>query len=248
MEFKKGTVNRIAENAIIAQGIWNEFMHDKKLCECFHLRPTASAIAVISTLPYAPMRGIPVTPNKLKNKLEEIAAKTDVLLGVDVNKSLNLMEKWGFKNREIKSKKSDGFIEENAQAFFINGMIMGQDMYEGINFVASELVLADKSSRFDIVGYKNGTLFIFEMKKDRTLAGLTQTAGYADLIKKNKKTFLKVLKNYPHNPVDDFKNIAAIAVMRYATNSATLLENRAREAGVGLWFFERSIALRKISV
>ena len=124
-------------------------------------------------------------------------------------------------------------------------MITKKEMYEGIEFVASELILADKSSRFDIVGYKDGTLYIFEMKKDRTLAGLTQTAGYAKLINDNKSLFLDVLKNYPHCPVNDFEKIIAVAVMRYASNSAALLANRAKDAGVGLWFYERSIALRK---
>jgi len=248
MVFNEDTVYRIAQNANAAKDVWKDFSHDNKLCECFHLRPTASAITVISTLPYAPMRGISVKPDKLKDVLIKIAGKTDVLLGVDAEKSLAFMDQWGFKNRESKNKKSDGFVEENAQAFFIQGMILKQEMYENIDFVASELILADKSSRFDIVGYKDGTLYIFEMKKDRTLAGLTQTAGYANLIKDNKKLFLEVLKNYPHCPVDNFENITAIAVMRYAANSATLLENKAKEAGVGLWFFERSISLRKASL
>jgi len=125
-------------------------------------------------------------------------------------------------------------------------MIMKQEMYEGIDFVASELILADKSSRFDIVGYKDASLYIFEMKKDRTLAGLTQTAGYANLINDNKPLFLEVLSNYPHCTVGDFEKVVAIAVMRYAANSAALLKKRAKEAEVGLWFYERSIALRKI--
>jgi len=124
-------------------------------------------------------------------------------------------------------------------------MITKQDMYEGISFVASELILADKSSRFDIVGYKDGTLYIFEMKKDRTFAGLTQTAGYANLINENKAPFLNVLRNYPHCPVDNFDKVTAVAVMRYAENSAKLLEDKAMTAGIDLWFYERSIALRK---
>jgi len=246
--FNKDTVSSIAQNAKAARDIWNDFAHDKKLCECFHLRPTASGISVISILHYAPMRGISVQRSELKNVLTDIAGETGVLLGVKVDESLKLMKKWGFKNRESKNKNSENFIEENAQAFFIHGMILKQSMYEGINFVASELVLADKSSRFDIVGYKAGTLYIFEMKKDRTLAGLTQTAGYATLINDNKSLFLEVLRNYPHYPVDDFEKVVAVAVMQYAANSVTLLEKKAKEAGVGLWFYERSIALRKASI
>lgn len=108
MEFNKETVNKIAQNAKTAQETWGDFSHDKKLCECFHLRPTASGIAIISILHFAPMRGITIKPNKLKDVLTEIAVKTDVLLGIDIEKSLKLMENWGFKNREIKNKKSEG--------------------------------------------------------------------------------------------------------------------------------------------
>jgi len=86
------------------------------------------------------------------------------------------------------------------------------------------------------------------MKKDRRIAGFNQTAGYAKLIEDNKPIFLEVLRNYPHCPVNDFEKVCAIAVMRYAANSAALLANKASEAGVKLWFFERSIALRKASV
>ena len=240
MDFNRETVDKIAKNAKTARDVWDNFAHDEKLHECFHLRPTSSGIAVISTLSYAPMRGILVKPNMLKNKLDEIAKSTDVLLGVDEEKSKILMEKWGFNSR-----KSEAFREENAQALFIQGMILKQEMYEGIDFVASELVLAGKSSRFDIIGYKDGTLYIFEMKKDRELAGLNQTAEYEKLVNENKALYLDVLKNYPHCHVADFKKVNAIAVMRYASNSAARLAKMANEAGVGLWFYERSITLRK---
>jgi len=103
MDFNKDTVKKIAQNAKAAQNVWNDFAFDKKLCECFHLRPKASGTTVISTLQYAPMRGISVKPNKLKGVLDEIAGMTNVLLGIDVDKSLKLMEKWGFKNKESKS-------------------------------------------------------------------------------------------------------------------------------------------------
>jgi len=243
MKFNKETVRKIATNAKLAQEAWGDFAHNEKMHECFHLRPTASGVTVISTLPYAAMRGISLNAANLKPMLNEILVNINVLLGVDDDKSLMLLDNWNFKRR-----KSSGFMEENAQALFIQGMILKQEMYEGIDFVASELVLADSSSRFDVVGYKNDTLYIFEMKKDRAIAGLAQTAEYAKLANDNKSHYLEVLKNYPHCPVNDFSNVRSIAVMRYAANSAAQLVNRAREAGVGLWFYERSIALRKASV
>jgi len=256
MEFNRDTVRKIAANARAAKEVWAGFENNRELCECFHLRPTASGITLVSTLPYAPMRGISVAIADLKPLLSEIVKKTDVLQGIDEDKALNLLEGWGYKSR-----KSGSFLEENAQALFIQGMILQQNMYntistgmcssvnpgmyEGINFVASELVLADKSSRFDIVGYKDGTLYIFEMKKDRSIPGLAQTAGYAKLINENKQYYLDVLNNYPQCSVHDFDKVAPIAVMQYAANSTSLLIKRAKEAGVGLWFFERAITLRK---
>jgi hypothetical protein len=253
MKFREDTVKKIAENAKVAQDVWRDFKDNEKLCECFHLRPTRGGITVVSTLHYAPMRGktvsgIPVKPTKLKSVLEEIAKKVDVLLGIDTEKALDQMEKFKFKKRDSESKTPEKFIEENAQALFIKGMIMGQDMYEGIDFVASELMLAYKSSKIDIVGYKDNTLYILEMKKGRSLKGFQQTERYAKMINDNKTLFLEVLKNYPHCPVDDFAKVEAIAVMGYAANSVKLLESKAKEAGVGLWFYERSIALRKTTL
>lgn len=243
MDFNKRTVENIASNAKTAQEVWKDFAHNEKLCECFHLRPTKSGITLVSTLPYAPMRGIPVKAIELKPLLENIAKRTNVLLGVNAEKSLALLEEWGFKRR-----KSNAFLEENAQALFIQGMILKQDMYEGIEFVASELVLAKNSCRFDVVGYKNDTLYIFELKKGRKTGGLTQTADYAELINENKECYLEVLRNYPHCAVNDYKEFRPIAVMRYASNSVTQLVNSAKEAGVGIWFYERSIALRKATI
>lgn len=119
MEFRKETVSRITTNAKAAQDVWKEYAHNSKLCESFHLRPTGSGVAIISTLPYAPMRGKTVSPKQLKDELNKIVGRLDALLGVDEDKSLMLMEEWGFKKRAFKNEKSDKFIEENAQAHFI---------------------------------------------------------------------------------------------------------------------------------
>jgi hypothetical protein len=240
MEFNQETVSKIAENTKAAREVWSEFSGNVKLKECFHLRPTKIGITVVSTLPYAPMRGVSVSTKDLREILIKITEKINVLLGVDTDKALRLLEKWSFKSRT-----SDSFLEENAQAMFIQGMIMKQVIYEDIEFVASELILADKSSRFDIVGFKDGDIYVFELKKGRTTLGFEQTAQYATLLEQNKSTFLEVLRNYPHCPITDFNKVFGVAVMQYAANSEKQLESAAKKAGVGLWFYERSITLRK---
>jgi len=259
---------KIAQNAKTAREIWEPFAHNKKLCECFHLRPTKSGITLVSTLPYAPMRGISLSAAAVTPLLNEITKKINVLLGLDTKKALALLESWNFKLREIdvyfgldeedavaflenrnfEILETVSFMEENAQALFIKGMILKQEMYEGIHFVASELELAGKSSRFDIVGYKDNTLYIFEMKKGRKVAGLAQTAGYAKLINENKHHFLSVLTHYPHCSIDNFNKIIPVAVMGYAANAVSQLTAKAKEAEVALWFYERSITLRKTNV
>ena len=249
MKFIDETVEKIAQNSKVAQEIWKDFAHDKKLCECFHLRPTGSGITIISMLPYAPMRGLrDVNPVKLNDELKKLAGETSRLLGVDVDKALEIMVKSGFIDEEYRINRSGVWKEDNAQALFIKGMILKHDMYEGIDFVASELALAGKSTRFDIVGYKDDDLYIFEMKKDRNQKGFEQVAGYATTINNNKEIFLKVLSKSPYCPVSDFKKVHAIAVMRYAVNSATQVENNAKKVGVGLWYYERSITLRKTAL
>ena len=249
MKFKEETVEKIIQNTKVAQEVWKKYVHDRKMCECFHLRPTGSGITIISMLPYAPMRGLcDVNPDKLNDELKKLSGETSRLLGVDEDKASEIMVKHGFIDEEYRVKRSGVWKEDNAQALFVKGMILKHDMYEGIDFVASELALAGKSSRFDIVGYKDDDLYIFEMKKERPQKGFEQVAKYAAAINNNKEIFLSVLSKSPYCPVNNFKKVHAITVMRYAENSATQLKNSAKKAGVGLWYYERSITLRKTTL
>jgi len=232
------TVDKIADNAKAAQKVWKNFSQDPKLRDNFHLRPTTGGITIVSTLPHAPMRGVDVSIDQLDKRLKSISNQMDALLSVNKKTVTDNLNKLGFK-----IKKSEVFREENVQAMFIQGMVLGQEIYEGIDFVASELNL-NVENRFDIVGIKDNTLYIFELKKGRTLRCVKQTANYVKLVKDNEAAFKKVLSDYPHNPVSAFENVRGIAVMRYAANATEKLIKSANEKGVGLWYYEQAITFR----
>jgi len=240
MNINQITVDKIAANAEKAKIVWNLYSHDEKLKEILHLRPTKSGITIVSTLPCAPMRGLEVNDIELAETLRIIAAKKATLLSANPENAKEIL-----KNMKFKGRKNDGFREENAQAMFIKGMILKQEIYEGIHFVASELTL-DGDNRFDVLGYKDDVLYIFELKKDRTFDCIKQVSDYVNLVKQNNAAFLNVLSQYPHFSVSGFSSVQGVAVMKYAANATEKLAEEAKEKGIRLWYYEESISIRKM--
>lgn len=249
MAISKRTVNRIAENAKMASNVWKtvENKLDEKFKECFHIRPTGSGVTIVSTLPVAPMRGIRDIKcfDNLQKTILELNNKIKVLVCTDHKKILQVLEGFGFNERKIDESKQRPALEEDVQAKFIRGMITKQYVYDNINFVASELILEDGGKRFDVVGFKDGTLYIFELKKGRKIGAFRQVAEYAKMVGDNRDHFLQVLKSYPIFPVNDFNEVTSIAVVQYAANSTSILKKEAEKEKVGLWFFEESLSFRK---
>jgi len=229
------TVYKIARNAKKSQEAWESFSSDENLKVNFHLRPVKDGVTIVSTLPAAPMRGIRVSIADLAKQLKAITGQKAKLLSDNYN-VLEPLKKLGFKSR-----KEERFREEDVQAMFIQGMISKQEIYDGIEFVASELTL-DGKNRLDVVGLKDNILYIFELKKKRKFDGLAQTAEYIKLVEQNKSYFLDVLSCYPNNPVTTFKSVRGVAVMRYAANATKELITKANNNNVGLWYYEKSIS------
>jgi len=240
MSINQTTIDLITENAKEAKKAWKMFAHQEKLRESFHLRPTTSGVTIVSTLPNAPMRGIEIKARELAEKLEGIVKHKELLLSVDPEKVRICLSDIGFKSRRTTACR-----EEDVQAMFIRGMISDQESYENIKFVASELTL-DRQHRFDVVGYKDGVLFIFELKIARSFEGIGQTAQYVDFVRENKAEFLKVLSCYPHYSVTDFDSVQGIAVLRYAANATSKLAIIAKKVNTGLWYYEPALSFQKV--
>lgn len=235
----KNTLKCLIDNTKIARSVIEELKLENSFFECFHLRPTANGITVVSTLPFAPMRGLNTTSeNDLLAKLNEIIEKFKKIRGENNDAAAeDILEKIGFLKRK---EKNDG-REENIQAHFINGMIKNEPLYNGIKFVASELTL-NQSDRFDVVGFKDSCLYIFELKKDRDSKAFEQANNYVKFVQNSKEDFLKVLSIHPHCKVDYFEVVKGIAILRYAHNQKSMVSNT---NGIDVWYYEDALSFRK---
>lgn len=221
------TVNKIMKNAVAAGDILKRFQNEggsiERLCKSFHLRPTSKGITLVSMLPEAPMRGVLLPKAEedavklLKKAVEIVPSDRFYSDGVVVEKATEL----GFEKRNNVNP-----LEEGIQAQFIREMMAEEEAYQGIHFVASELTIGD-NKRFDVVGIKGTTLYLFELKRDRSKAAAPQVKAYCYYVEQYKDTFRDVLSSYPLidmtkkcvASVPSFESVKGIAVMCYAANS-----------------------------
>lgn len=239
----QNTVDKIYENAKEAREIYIKFLAKNKQADlfrqCFHLRPTSKGVTIVSTLPEGPMRGIDCCTDDLAGILRELNKQLKKFVANDEQTVKTALTTLGFKQRSNVSKNER---EENTQARFIQGMVKGKAAFDGIQFVASEFNLEGKK-RFDVVGVKDDTLYIFELKRGRVTSAINQVDKYCEHIKTNIDHYCRVLDVYPNLEVKRFKDIQGIAVMEWAKNSRSstwseLLNNKK----IRIWFFERSLS------
>ncbi len=241
------TVKKIYKRSAIAKEVLEQYLDNMPSAELFqkyfHLRPTSSGITIVSTLPDAPMRGIPLkNADELKNTLEHLGDLLPKLVSDDYEQVAETLRPLGFKKRSKKSIR-----EEDVQATFIRGMIAQESAYQNIRFVASELTL-EKTMRFDVVGYRSSddTLFLFEVKKGRTTDATNQVAEYRRHIEAYREKFAKVLSVYPNLSVSSFSNIKCVAVMEFDENSPeSIWENTVTAHDVDIWMYDRELNFPK---
>lgn len=238
------TVAQIQAHAKAAQAIWREFITTEKTSilfqTCFHLRPTSAGVTIVSTLPFAPMRGIAVKMTDLREKLDSINKVFKKIVQDDEKEALSVIEEIGFNERNPNSDPTK-IREEMIQAIFIKGMIKNEPQFRGIQFLASELNLK-QGNRFDIVGIKDATLYIFELKAKReTEQIITQLNRYIQHFEDNQADFIKLLEKYPIPLTQPIERLQGIAVMPWAA-STTLQSGHQEESNVEIWLYEKSIA------
>jgi Holliday junction resolvase len=243
MKINQDTVNGIIENAKAVNGLYKELCRDANFKERFHLRPIGDRITIVSTLSCAPMWGLSVEKQQLEGTLEKLGKAFKTICSVTRETVLKGLKDVGY---DIERKTESPNSEAAVQAKFIQGLLAGQPDYEGIEFVASELSLgkeskhAKKTGRFDVVGLKGDTLYVFELKKDRTTK-VEQVVDYVALINANKEHFRNVLSVYPNRAVGDWDKVQGVMVMSHAVNVTKEIGKKAKENGVELWYFEPAI-------
>lgn len=246
-------VQQVTDNSLISQEIFRSFL--KKINEpmsflkCFHLRPTSNGVTIVSTLPYAAMRGVSIKCSELGTKLDILSEHFNKLVGVDEYQAKQLLHDLGFQQRLRKYKSIDFALEEDIQAHFIRGMLDNQAYYDGIQFVASELNLED-SNRFDVIGIKDNCVYIFELKKGRTTAIFEQIGRYIEHFNQYGDEFSSLIQSYPNLRLPNIKinEVKGIAVMRYAENSSsTKWESLIMQHQIDVWFYKEAISFYKLT-
>ena len=243
--------------AEMATKVWKELNRDvqERLKKYFHLRPTSSGVTIVSTLPFAPMRGLRITTE------EDLRKYLNVILdGYKKITSDNEKNALGFLTNELKMKtrvKEKEKSEEYFQAIMINNITApngGKNLqeilsaHEPVKFVASEFIFEKGKNKIDIVGYDGKDLYFFELKKDRTTK-VNQVAQYVNYYKDNKDALCELLRNYPINPVKDYDDIKGVMVMRHAEGSVSdkTWQQLAKKNGIDIIFFKISLSFQKIA-
>ncbi|MDR1578748.1 MAG: hypothetical protein LBS35_00190, partial [Synergistaceae bacterium] len=230
-------LDQITETAIEARKIIDEFLQgvsDEKIFRSsFHLRPVTDKVMLVSTLPIAPMRGLKVSLGDLKSKLPELSK---ILSEKDDNQKLQMLDNMGFGKRKTVSAR-----EEDIQAFLISDMVLNPAKYDGMRFVASELDLreeGDPEKRADVIAYKEDILYDIELKNKRLTETVTQAKTYADHLRNNLHAFSGRLSAFPNCSIGEIRDVKGIALVPWSDNSIGSLEQRGRESGIALWYFD----------
>lgn len=249
IEVDKKTSQQLNNNALYSQKIFSLFLRKLKeptaFWRCFHLRPTSEGVTIVSTLPYAPMRGVSVKLANLEGKLDIISENFNKIVSINEKQAKQQLCNLGFQERSLVDKT----LEEDIQASFIRGMIDKEFAYDDIQFIASELNLED-ANRFDVVGIKKDCIYIFELKKERTTAVFQQVSKYIDHFNQYRNEFFALLQNYPNLslPITQIREIKGISVMKYAGNSPlTKWEPLINQHQIDVWFYKESISFHKLA-
>lgn len=247
---------QVIANAKFAKNAVVEIMpgHDSggPLWEYFHLRPTEAGIAIVSNHPRYPMYFAETEKDALKTKLQALERDALPLL---VRGALNqdeiaalagIIEGAGFVQGPLEPMKvAMRQTPEHLQALFITGMIHGGAEYGGVRFLASDLDVGGNS--VDVVGYKDGTLYLFEIKKEDAAAAYGKLRACRESWDAGREALDKFMAAYPRTACKDMvevHEIRQVAVLRHSMNAG----GGAPEAsGADTWLFEPALAFRKIS-
>lgn len=204
---KDSKLYAIMENAKFLFENKNEIIQKKTI----KVRPTAEGFTVYSLESNHPMRG----DNKAKKR--------------DVDAINHIIEHPDFTDRG--KEAANGFREDDVQARFALGMLNNEEQFEGIEFVTAEFVLEKENNRIDVLGVKDDTLYIFELKKSTTTKVFEQMAEYLEeMSSKYDDTYKEILQYYPNMNGRNIKKFVTIAVMPWSEH--TKLRNK------NVWLYE----------
>lgn len=200
----------------------------------FQLRPKGNKkIELVSFLPHHPMRGIEFTINKGEAILAELISRLTEHKGAPlVANNLEYSEKkMGFPER---SRKTKTYREDDVQAAFCLQQLRGAEAFEGIQFVTTEFLMVLENKRIDVLGIRDSTLYIFELKKDRDNKAYSQMCKYKTELESNIGAYFELLRHFPNIPANATSlNIEAVAVLPWSKR-----HRLSKPEGVAHWLYE----------
>ena len=249
----------IIENAKFGTSAWQrlEDREKKNLGKYFHLRPTQSGVTIVSTLPYAPMRGITglASVSAISEALNKISQNFKKITQDDEEAAKQVLNvELGFALRPDAGDHDP--LEESYQAMMVNLMSQSNiaesmGLSEKMEFIASELIFEQGPNRVDVVGICGRELYFFELKRDRTTK-VGQVREYVDYYSQppNMAILKQLLANYPIRPVKEFDAIRGVMVMRYAESSFNreMWKKLALENQVKILFFVDSLHFMQVGI
>jgi hypothetical protein len=213
----------------------------------FHLRPTSSGdTTIVSTLDYAPMRGMSVSTGNLLSKLKEASG----VIGMSTRKIKDrqiYMDKIGFPKRTTE----DFSREERMQASLIRVLmprpeetepVLQGEVWFDMQLVASDFALfgQEKPMFTDVLAYRAGVLYDIEVISRET-KGIKQIAEKVSHISAHLSEYADCLYEFPNSPsgtIEEIKEVCGIALVPCADLSKGELERACRESGVSLWEYD----------
>ena len=138
------------------------------------------------------------------------------------------LAQWKFSERGSQSKT---YREDDVQAAFCLQQLRNDVVFDGIKLVATEFLMVKSNKRIDVLGVKDSTLYVFEMKKGRDNSAYGQAENYKVELEDNLTEYLRLLKYYPNINNDiTLYAVKTIAVMEW--NKKHRLENKSH------WLYE----------
>lgn len=207
---------------------------DTGIFEFFQLRPKGNKkIELVSFLPHHPMRGIELTINNSEAILGELISRLTEHKGAPlVENNFKYLEKnIGFPAR---SRKTKTYREDDVQAAFCLQQLRRAEAFEGIQFVTTEFLLVLENKRIDVLGIRDSTLYIFELKKDRDNKAYSQVSRYKTELESNMGVYFELLRHFPNIPANATSlNIETVAVMPWSKR-----HRLSKPDGVSHWLYE----------
>ena len=242
---------KFAKNAVVE--LEPKLAYGKRIWEYFHLHPSAEGILLVVNHPRYPMYRTELTRENLKDRILEVEEKLLPLLSAEEPgpELGTMMAEFGFRRSELDREEVGHSRQREAhvRASFIKDMIHGGAEFRRIQFLGSDVTPDEEepSVCFDVAGYRDGTVFVFQLLNGRSTDPYDRISRCRAYIDAHRDAVEKLLAAYPRTACMDnvmVHHFRYVAVMKYAADSDTDWQKLTTAAGASTWFYEPAFSFR----